>query len=106
MYARVFDCALQTVRQMEFNNILRDQVLPVLKNEPGFVDLISFVSDEQPDHALGIALWKSQEDAHRFYTHSEPMLDMLKPLLTHPPTVEHYNVETSIFQYAAASKAA
>lgn len=106
MYARVFDCALQTVRRMEFNRILRDQVLPDLKNEPGFVDLISFVSEEQPDHVLAIALWKTNEDAHRLYTHKEPVLDLIKPLLTHPPVVEHYNVETSIFKSAVAHKAA
>ncbi len=106
MYARIITCTLQTEKRGDFNHILRDQVLPILKKESGFVDLIGMASEEQPDHAMAIALWKSQEDAHRLYTHSEPMLDLLTPLLTHPPTVEHYNVQTSIFQYAAASKAA
>lgn len=106
MYARIVDCMLQAEKRNDFNNILRDQVLPILKDEPGFVDLVGMVSEEQPDHALGIALWKTKEDAYRLYIHREPMVDSLKPLLTHPPTVAHYNVETSIFQYAAAGKAA
>jgi hypothetical protein len=106
MYARVLECTLQTEKRTDFNNILRDRVLPILKNEAGFVDLISFVSEEHPDHALGIALWKTKGDADHFYIRQEPGLDSLKPLLTQPPRVEHYSVETSIFQYAAASKAA
>jgi hypothetical protein len=106
MYARLISCSLQTEKRLEFNNILRDQVLPLLKNEPGFVDLVGMVSEERPDHALGIAYWKTKEDADRVYTHKEPVLDLLKPILTDPPTVEHYSVTTSMFPVAAVGKAA
>jgi quinol monooxygenase YgiN len=101
MYARIVTYTLQTEKRGDFNRILRDQVLPILKREPGFVDLVGLVSDEQPDHALAIALWKSREDASHLYIQSEPMLDLLMPPLTHPPTVQHCNVQTSIFQYAS-----
>lgn len=106
MYARIVTCTLRTEKREDFNQILRDQVLPILKEQPGFVDLIGMVSAEQPDNTLGIAFWTSKEDADHFYTHSEPLLDTLKPLLTHPPVVAHYNVQTSIFEHAAADKAA
>ncbi|HEV8524411.1 MAG TPA: antibiotic biosynthesis monooxygenase [Terriglobales bacterium] len=106
MYARLISCSLQTEKRLEFNDILRDQVLPVLKNEPGFVDLVGMVSEEQPDHALGIAYWKTKEDADRVYHSKEPMLDLLKPLLTDAPAVEHYNVTSSMFPQAAVGKAA
>jgi len=106
MYARIVTCTLPTEKREDFNDTIRDQVLPILKKQPGFVDLVGMVSEEQPDSTLGIALWDSKEDADHFYIHSEPLLDSLKPLLTHPPVVEHYNVQTSIFQHAAAGKAA
>src|SRR6266508_4215025 len=106
MYARIVSCTLPTEKREDFNQILRDQVLPILKKQPGFVDLFGMLSEEQPDNTLGIALWDSKEDADHFYIHSEPLLDLLKPLLTHPPVVEHYNVQTSIFQHATAGKAA
>ncbi len=55
MYARIITCTLQTEKRGDFNHILRDQVLPILKKESGFVDLIGMASEEQPDHAMVIA---------------------------------------------------
>ena len=106
MYARIVTCTLPPEKQGELNNILGDQVLPILKDQPGFVDLVGMASDDHPDHVLGMSLWKTKGDADRFYTHAAPMVDALAPLATSPPTVEHYNVQTSTFQYVAASKAA
>ena len=106
MYARIVTCTLQTEKREDFNQILRDQVLPILQKQPGFVDLFGMVSAEQPDNTLGIALWNSKEDTDHLYIHSEPLLDSLKPLLTHPPIVAHYNVQTSVFEHATEGKAA
>lgn len=108
MYARIVTCTLHTEKREDFNHILCDQVLPILKEQPGFVDLFGMVSEEQPDNMLGIALWNSKENADHFYTHSEPLLDSLKPILAHPPLVEHYHVHTSLLELerAATGKAA
>jgi heme-degrading monooxygenase HmoA len=97
------DFVLIPEKRGNFLSFLQDQVLPVLKNQPGFVDLVALVSDEHPDHALGLTLWETREAANRFYISAAPMLEVLKPLAAKPPTVEHFDVHTSLSQRTVAT---
>jgi heme-degrading monooxygenase HmoA len=91
MYARIVDCKLQPERRQDFNTTLRDSILPTVKNQPGFVELIGLMSDEQGNHALAVTFWKTKEDADRFYLQAAPMRDYLSTLTAEPPHVEHFH---------------
>lgn len=106
MFTRIVDCTLKPEKRADFNKTLHDQVLPVVKTQPGFVELIGLTSSEHPDHALAITFWRTQEDADRFYVHAAPMVDTLRPLLAKEPAVEHYYLDSLIFPFTAAGKAA
>ncbi len=106
MYTRVVDCTLKPGKQLEFNTVLREKVLPVIKNETGFVTLLGFVSDDRAEHALAITIWKTRDDALRFYRNEAPMRDFLGELASEPPKVEHYDLDPSMVQFLAAGKAA
>ena len=43
MYARVVEFTLKPGKDDEFLNALQNQVLPLAKNQPGFVDLMGWV---------------------------------------------------------------
>lgn len=106
MYTRVVDCTLRSDKRESFNLVLRDQVLPLLRQQPGFVALIGLLSDDQAERALAVTFWQTKDDAVRFYRGAAPMRDYLEPLTAQPPKVEHFDLDTSIFQFTAASKAA
>ncbi len=105
MYTRVVECNVKLPRKDEFFNTLQNQVLPLAKKQPGFVDLMGWTSDEQPNHLFAITFWMTKEDAERFYRQEAPMVQMLSPLAENVVT-EHYYVLISTAHRLATGQAA
>ena len=105
MFTRTIDCTLKPEKKQEFIDILRNEVFPFYKKQAGFVDLVTMISDEHPNHAFVIAVWKERSQADYFYSKNAPLVDTLKPFLTRQE-VEHFFVETSTAFPTAAGKAA
>ncbi len=80
------------------------QLASAYKGQAGFVDLLTFISDEHPEQALVAVLWKTQSDAAEFYKNHAPLLD-LRPFLKEDK-IEHYHLETSTVFELATGKAA
>lgn len=106
MFTRVFECNVHPTKREDLNRVLHDEVLPILQKQPGFLELISLVSDDRFDHALAITFWNTGEEARRFYGANEPMLDLLRPLLSEPPKVENYVLDASLFPLHVETKTA
>ncbi|MFZ0796477.1 MAG: antibiotic biosynthesis monooxygenase [Terriglobales bacterium] len=103
MFTRMMTCTLKPERKEEFLEAAR-QLPGVYKNQAGFVDLLTFISEEHPDRALVVAVWKTRSDSQEFYKSRAPLLD-LKPFLKEEQ-VEHYYLETSnVFQIASGKAA-
>jgi hypothetical protein len=77
MYARAGTIALPPERLEEGVGTLREQVIPLLQEQPGFAGGYVLV-DRQRATALAISLWDSQEALDRS---GEAMADRLLPLL-------------------------
>ena len=105
MYTRVVECNVKLTKKDEFFNTLQNQVLPLAKKQPGFVDLMGWASDEHPDHLFAVTFWKTKEDAERFYRQEAPMVEMLSPLSENTVT-EHYYVLISTGHRLSADQAA
>jgi hypothetical protein len=56
------------------------QLRSAYKDQTGFVDLLTFISDERPDRARVIAIWRTKSDSTEFYLNYAPLLDV-KPFL-------------------------
>lgn len=106
MFTRTINCILKPEKKQEFFDILRNEVFPYYRKQAGFVDLVTMISDENPDHAFVIAVWKERADADHFYSTNAPLVDTLKPFVK-KGDVEHFFIETSTaFTTTAAGKAA
>lgn len=58
------------------------------------------ISDDRPDRALVVAVWRAKSDSQEFYKNRAPLLD-LKPFLE-GEHIEHYYLETSsVFKIAS-----
>jgi len=49
MFTRIVECQVIPDKRDELRDRLRSEVLPVLQKQPGFVDLIGLVSENDPD---------------------------------------------------------
>ncbi len=103
MFTRLMACTVKPERKEEFLQATH-QLAGAYKGQAGFVDLLTFISDEHPDQALGAVLWNTQSEATEFYKNHAPLLD-LRPFLTEDK-IEHYHLETSTVFKLASGKAA
>lgn len=107
MFTRIVECHVKPGKRDEFGNKLRNEVVPILQKQPGFVDVIGLTSEDDADRMLSISFWKNKEDAERYeHEHYHRILDIIKPLVKEDPRVKTFNVETSTSQWIAAGKAA
>ena len=103
MFTRMMTCTLQLDKKEDFLKAAR-QLPSAYKNQPGFVDLLTFISDDRPNHALVLAVWNTKSDSQEFYKNRAPLLD-LKPFLEEEQ-IEHYHLETSnVFKIASGQAA-
>jgi hypothetical protein len=92
MFVRMMTCKLKLEKKEDFLVAAR-QLPSAYKDQTGFVDLLTFVSDDHPDHALVAAVWRTKSDSQEFYKNRAPLLD-LKPFVAEEH-IEHYYLETS-----------
>jgi heme-degrading monooxygenase HmoA len=107
MFTRIVECHVKPEKKDEFNQKLRNDVLPILNRQPGFVDLISLVQDSDRERQVALSFWNTKEDAERYHRENyNRILEMIKPYLKKDPKVETFNVDTSTSHRIAAGKAA
>ncbi len=103
MFTRVMTCTVKPEKKEAFLQAAH-QLATAYKGQPGFMDLLTFISDEHPDQALVAVIWKTKAESAEFYKNHAPLLD-LKPFLKQDK-IEHYYLETSsVFQIASGQAA-
>lgn len=107
MFTRIVECHVKPGRKQEATAKMNNEVLPILQEQPGFVDMIGLIDEHDPERLVALSFWKTKEDAERYHReHFSQVSDLLNPLLTAAPKVQTYNVETSTTHRIAAGKAA
>jgi len=107
MFARIVECQAKTGRSEEVNTKVRNEVVPILQKQPGFVDFLALSDKSAPERVMCISLWNSKEDADRYHQqHYDTITNMLKPVLESSPTLETFTVNASTAHRIAVFKAA
>jgi quinol monooxygenase YgiN len=107
MFARIVESTVKPETRDELQQRVRNEILPVLQKQPGFVDTVGLVSEHDPERMVSISFWKTREDAERHHRENFSRIqDVLKNYLKGPIKVETYNVEESTIHRIAAGKAA
>lgn len=98
MFARILDLKVKLEKKEEFVKVMKNQVLPILKKQGGFVEILPFFPEKAiQDKALMISLWTTKQDAERYERESYGRIfDILKPFLAAPVVVNHYNLEAAL----------
>ena len=107
MFTRVVAVKTKPEKAKEFAKTVHNKILPILEDQPGFVDEILLVSNTEPDQILALSFWKSQEDAER-YTHEEyPRInDLISHLVESTPVSRTFHVDIFTSHKIRAGRAA
>jgi heme-degrading monooxygenase HmoA len=66
MYARMIQLTAKSGQGKELTKVMKERTLPILKQQPGFIDALALNSDTEPNQFVGITVWKSKEDADKY----------------------------------------
>lgn len=107
MFTRVVEITAKTGKGKDLARTVDNQVLAILQSQPGFVDEIALVSQDNPDRLLALSFWKSREDAEKYNREGFPRVtDIIRNLMEGAPQVRTFEVVTSTIQKIAAGRAA
>ena len=88
-----------------FADAVESKILPLLRRQQGFRDLITFVALDRSE-AIAISFWETNEAAETYNTSGYPeVLKTLTNLVEGTPRVGTAEVVTSTFQKAVAKTA-
>lgn len=107
MFTRVVEITANPGKARDLSRTISDKVLPLLKNQPGFVDEIVLVSDATPERILAMSFWRTKEDAEKYNKEQFPRVnEMIRNLVTSTPQVTTFTVDHSTTHKIASGKAA
>ena len=107
MYTRVVEVTTKPGKARELSRTISDKVLSLLKSQPGFVDEINLISDQNPDQITALSFWKTREDAERYQRETFPKVnDLIRTYVEGTPQVRTFDVEHSSLHKISQGKAA
>jgi heme-degrading monooxygenase HmoA len=89
----------------DVQNALEKQVIPLLRQQQGFVDVVESLNSETGQFVC-MSIWKTQEDSERWGEKFTQLAAGLQPLVEGQVTVSTGRLETSTPHNVAHGKAA
>lgn len=106
MFTRHVIMRLKPNATTEFTSAVDSKILPVLRKQKGFRDLISFVAPDRSE-AIAISFWDTKEEAEAYNEAGYPeVLKTLTDMVEGTPRLGVAELATSTFQKVAAAKIA
>lgn len=100
MFARILEFVPKMEKKEEFVRILKNEVVPILKKQTGFLEILPFFPETKMDKMINISLWTERKQAERYEREVFPKVEaMLKPYLNTPITVRLYTLETTLCEH-------
>jgi hypothetical protein len=104
MYARKVAARLKPNSLTEFAHLMECEILPWLRKQEGFLDLITLAVPNDTEVAT-ISFWDRPESAQVYNSMGYPeVLKMLEDLLDCAPYVKTFDVVSSTFQRVAIAR--
>jgi heme-degrading monooxygenase HmoA len=107
MFTRVEVCQARSGRGEAVGNTVKDDLLPIMRKQLGFVDLVVLADKANPERLVCLSFWATREEAEAYHSHYyNGITDMLRPILKSPPTLETFTVIASTAHRIAVPMAA
>ena len=67
MFARILDCEVKLEKKEEFVKVIKNEVLPILKKQTGFLEILPLFPEKMKEEkVITISLWTTKADAERY----------------------------------------
>ncbi len=107
MFARMVEFVPKMEKKDEFLKTLKQEVLPILKKQTGFLEILPFWPEIKNEKVFHVTLWMEKKDAERYERDVFPRVEeIMRPYLTTPITWKLYNVETTLCEHFVNALAA
>src|ERR1700687_3363270 len=107
MFTRVVEVNSKPGKSHELANTINEKVLPILRQQAGFIDETVLTSETEPNRVMALSFWKTKETAEPYQREQcAKLTEILSHHLESPPAVRTFNVHTSTPHRIAAGKAA
>ena len=102
MFTRHLTMRLKPNVAPEFNRVIENEILPLLRKQPGFRDEITFIAPERSE-TLAISFWETKENCETYNQTGYPeVLKIVSKFLDGTPKVETFELLTSTLHKLAA----
>ena len=92
-FARNVQFQIKTGKETEFNNLFEKEVLPVLRKQEGFQEVVTLL---KPKGSHFISLWDTRKNAESYEKGTYPtLIEKFTALLVGAPIVESYDTASS-----------
>ena len=97
MFARIVQLTAKSGQGPNLSQHTRDRTINVLKQQPGFIDMVVLESDTDPNQFVGISLWKSKKEAEKFLASQrwQQVVQEFQPLVQGDPIIRTFDVDAS-----------
>jgi len=107
MFARIVEFIPKFEKKDEFVKTVKNEILPLLKKQPGFLEILPLYPENRNEKVFNITLWMEKKDAERYERDTFPKVEkLLQPYLTTPMTWRLYAVETTLCEHFVNALAA
>ena len=102
MFTRNVTMKLKANTAPELNRIIENEILPLLRKQPGFRDEITFVAPERSE-ALAISFWETKENCENYTRTGFPeVLKIVSNVIEGTPKVETFELSSSTLHKLSA----
>ncbi len=106
MFVRLIDAPIKPGKRNELMTVLTNELQPMLKKQPGFVDFVWLTGDTNGAEFITVTFWATKPQAEKFYNSHEytAITDRTKAMHEYMK-VRTFNVEASTFHKVVAMTA-
>jgi heme-degrading monooxygenase HmoA len=102
MFARSVSIKLKANGAPEFNRLIENEIIPLLRKQSGFRDEITLIATERSE-AVAISFWETKENAEDYNRTGYPeILKILEKVVEGTPKVETFELSNSTLHKRAA----
>ena len=102
MFIRNVTMKLKANTAPEFNRIIENEILPLLRKQAGFRDEITFIAPERSE-VVAISFWETKENCETYNQTGYPeVLKIVSKFVDGTPKVEIFELATSTLHKLAA----
>ena len=103
MYTRNLTMKLKANTAEEFDRLIENEILPLLRKQKGFQEEITLTNPNSPD-VIAISLWDSKANAEAYNTSTYPeVLKKCAKMIDGTPKVQTFEASTLTHNVAAAA---